>query len=284
VLPRAAIGAAQAIFSSLLSLRELIPSAPMYAQCPDCLTVFSLEAETLAQARGEVVCGHCGVAFDALATLADQLPPEPFRHLHEHASSVGMPRLELAVYRPPPDPPAVLETTAAPAAAPPPFVRRPRPASERRWPWVITCTVLLLLLGAQLAWAKRDALIADPQLGPWLQNTCATLGCRLPLVRDVDHLHLLARDVQSHPSVPGALIISASVRNDAPFAQPYPVMTLVLSDADGNRIAMRRLRPSEYLGDDALLQAGLAPGGTAALLFEVSDPGQTAVAFDFSFE
>ncbi|WP_343214406.1 MJ0042-type zinc finger domain-containing protein, partial [Dyella sp. ASV21] len=28
----------------------------MYAQCPDCLTVFSLNTETLAQARGQVMC------------------------------------------------------------------------------------------------------------------------------------------------------------------------------------------------------------------------------------
>ncbi|WP_449422938.1 DUF3426 domain-containing protein, partial [Rhodanobacter lindaniclasticus] len=32
-------------------------------------------------------------------------------------------------------------------------------------------------------------------------------------------------------SVPNALMISASVRNDASFAQPYPIVTVTLSDA-----------------------------------------------------
>jgi len=59
---------------------------------------------------------------------------------------------------------------------------------------------------------------------------------------------------------------------------------LRLTDASGKRVAMRRLRPVEYLDDDAALHAGLPPGGDAALLFEVVDPGVKAVAFEFGFE
>jgi hypothetical protein len=79
-------------------------------------------------------------------------------------------------------------------------------------------------------------------------------------------------------------MISATIRNDAAFAQPYPVVSLVLSDADGHRVAMRRLRPAEYLDDREAMRAGLAPGTSAALLIEVADPGTHAVAFEFGFE
>src|SRR3569833_3201667 len=102
-------------------------------------------------------------------------------------------------------------------------------------------------LDARVLAHERGASIAAPAIGGWLRQACASLGCRLPLVRDVHQLHLVARDVQAHPSVPGALMISATVRNDAPFAQPYPVVSLTLSDADGHHLAMRRLHPSEYL-------------------------------------
>jgi len=47
---------------------------------------------------------------------------------------------------------------------------------------------------------------------------------------------------------------------------------------------MRRLQPREYLDDDTILQRGLAPGASAVLLFEVEDPGDQAVAFEFRFE
>jgi predicted Zn finger-like uncharacterized protein len=53
----------------------------MYTQCPECLSVFSLDAQTLAKAHGYVVCGHCEAGFDSLATLAEQLPSEPFVEL-----------------------------------------------------------------------------------------------------------------------------------------------------------------------------------------------------------
>jgi len=33
-----------------------------------------------------------------------------------------------------------------------------------------------------------------------------------------------------------------------------------------------------------VLRAGLAPGASAALLIEVADPGNRAVAFEFGFE
>jgi hypothetical protein len=140
------------------------------------------------------------------------------------------------------------------------------------------------LLLAQLAWAERDALVRNPVVGGWLRSSCAVLGCELPLVAAPAELRLLASNVQAHPSVPNALMISASVRNDADFTQPYPVLTITLSDAQGQRLAMRRLQPQEYLDDGAILRRGLAPGASAVLLLEVEDPGDKAVAFEFGFE
>jgi len=289
----------------------------MYTQCPECLSVFSLDAHTLAQAHGHVVCGHCDASFDSIATLTAQLPPEPFRELPINDPAYQPPRIDLVVYRPQPLPPAVIDavlTDQDAALEPatleedfsqlvfaPRFVRqkvskqcrrsqrradkqRKRATGERHWPWVVAGLVLLLGLGAQLAWAKRDLLIRDPIVGGWLREACSQLGCELPLIAAPQQLRLLASNVQAHPSVSGALMISASVRNDAIFAQPFPVLTVTLSDAQGQRIAMRRLQPREYLDDTTILRHGLAPGASAALLLEVEDPGDKAVAFEFGFE
>lgn len=285
----------------------------MYTQCPECLSVFSLDAQTLAQAHGHVVCGHCEAGFDSLATLAEQLPPEPFVELSLNQPALEPPRLDLVVYRPRPEPPAVVVAEAAVVATPRPavedfsqlvfaprFAREPQvtprgraarrsrrhlhSSGERHWPWMVACLVLTLLLAAQLAWAKRDELIRQPAVGHWLRGACAMLGCELPLVAAPQQLRVLASNVQAHPSVAGALMISASVRNDAAFAQPWPVLTVTLSDAQGRRIAMRRLQPAEYLDDATIQRHGLAPGGSAVLLLEVEDPGDKAVAFELGFE
>lgn len=262
----------------------------MYTQCPECLSVFSVDARALAQAHGFVMCGHCGAGFDCIATLADQLPPEPFNELSAHEPGVEPPRLEAAVYRPKPKTePAESETAPrrddfADLIVAPRFARDARADRPHRWPWMLACLLLLFGLLGQLGWALRDTLIADSTMGPVLQSACNVLQCRLPAVRDVSKLRLLARDVQTHPTVPGALLISATVRNDATFTQPWPVVDIRLSDGNGKTIAMRRLNPYEYLDDVEALRRGLTPGASTALVFEVEDPGHQAVAFDMEFE
>lgn len=284
----------------------------MYTQCPECLSVFSLGAQALVQAHGYVLCGHCGAGFDSLATLSEQLPPEPFQELPTNEQALVPPRIELVVYRPrPPAPgPAMVAEAATPAAAagedfsqlvfaprfakgkrmrkPPRAERKRRPRHDvdrpRRWPWVLLCVVLAFALAGQLAWIGRDNLIRAPLTGGWLRSLCDTLGCRLPLVAAPRQLRLLASNVETHPNATHALMISLSLRNEAAFAQPWPVVVVTLEDAQGRRLTMRRLLPADYLDDPAVLRRGLAPGATTALLLEVQDPGDQAVAYEFGFE
>jgi predicted Zn finger-like uncharacterized protein len=327
----------------------------MYTQCPDCLSVFSLDAAKLAQARGRVACGQCQASFDALARLAERLPvaigkwpayapsnelpiltgamdeAQPAAAdaveesaLHEAAiATTSDPHQRLIATgagdeapSPTPDAGAAEESApseAAIATTPDPGVTvddpsvaahplEPAGAAEdfaaltftprfaqprrRRWRplWIALCVVLALLLVGQLGWSMRDTLIANPASGGWLRSFCRSVGCRLPLVQDLRQLRLLARDVQSHPSVRGALMISATLRNEAHFAQPYPTLSVTLSDVDGKKLATRRLAPADYLGDAAALQRGIAPSSNVAVVLEVQDPGSRAVAFELAFE
>src|SRR5262249_21503456 len=107
--------------------------------------------------------------------------------------------------------------------------------------------------------------------------------CRMPLRHDTSQLQLLSRDIRPHPSVKNALIISATLRNDADFAQAFPAVEITLSDLDENRIAMRRFQPLEYLGDSRSAANGRAPAAPAALVVEVPDPAKNAVAFELKF-
>jgi predicted Zn finger-like uncharacterized protein len=266
--------------------------AAMYTQCSECLTVFKISAADLAGAHASVRCSHCNALFDALPTLSEQLPAEPIGKLERHPQQASPPQLQLPVFRPhrgahgsvfldPGERPRAHER----ASGPPQFTRRRRQSEQGgNGVWIFGSFVLLLLLGAEIGWAERALWINDSPLRPWIAQACAKIGCRVPLRKDDELLQLASRDIRPHPSVPGALIISATLQNAGDFAQAYPVVEITLSDLDEQRIAMRRFRPEEYVSDPRALIDGLAPDAKAPLVFEVADPGKNAVAFEFRFE
>lgn len=273
----------------------------MFAQCPECMTVFAVDANTLARAHGCAGCSRCGATFDCIATLCDALPGEPFETLpvnepdaapplllqpieHEHPPQQGLFQ-QAAVstdddaLQPAPDGAA----TAGAAEELAPFRTRRRRKSTRPRALLAACIALAVVLLVQLAWAERAQLVKSPLAASWMRAACGVLGCHLPMARDLDQLELTSREVRRHPSVAGALLISATVHNQAAFRQPWPVISIKLSNLDNQPVAMRRFRPAEYLHDPAARRQGLPPDASVALVFEVLDPGQNAIAFQFGF-
>lgn len=186
--------------------------------------------------------------------------------------------------------PGALPTSSAPRKHAPSFVRgeSARPGAPRRW-WVPASlaglTVLLLL---QIALADRARLAADSRWRPALLHACTLLGCELPPWREPDAITLLDRDVRPDPRRPGVLHATASFRNDAHWPQPWPMLSLTLSDAEGRVTGARVFTPSEYLHaagrpDTTLTQNGLASGQSASIALEVIEPAPRTVAFTFEF-
>ena len=58
---------------------EEIRPGTMYTQCPECSTAFRVTADVLKQAAGNVRCGGCGSAFNALDYLSESKPAQPPR-------------------------------------------------------------------------------------------------------------------------------------------------------------------------------------------------------------
>lgn len=254
----------------------------MYTQCPECLTIYLITPESLAQARGSVVCSHCTAVFDALRTLTENLPVGAQR-LAQHDSGAPVPELRQPIMRPVASN-AATRASALPVTPTPEFARAQRSAkSASGWAWKSGIAILAPLLLAQVAWAERSELMRNPTARNWIERGCAVLHCTLAPAREADSFVLLSRDVRPHPSVPNALIISATLRNDAEVTQAFPIVEITLTDLDEQRIAMRRFKPAEYLGDARTLNAGLAAHASTALVFEVADPGKNAVAYEFKF-
>lgn len=184
-------------------------------------------------------------------------------------------------------PPPSVATAPAPIAAMrrlPSFARSAdgsaRPVRER---WLIVAVVALaILLVLQLLLADRARLAANAQWRPLLATLCGVLRCELPPWREPAAFTLLQRDVRQHPSLPGALRVSATFRNDARWSQPWPHLQLTLSDVNGRPAGQRRFDAQEYLGG-APGQAELASGETATVAMDILEPAPQIVAYDFRF-
>lgn len=147
--------------------------------------------------------------------------------------------------------------------------------------WAATNIALILVLLGQYAYFNRNDLSQYPELRPWLTRFCAVVSCNTPLRRDVSHISLANRVVQSHPNQPNALLIDATLVNEADFPQPFPLLEIRFSDLSNQLVAGRRFRPSEYLPGDTSLQAGMPPHQPVHITLAIVDPGKEAVSFQF---
>jgi Protein of unknown function (DUF3426) len=166
----------------------------------------------------------------------------------------------------------------------PSFVRgvtAPIGGPHERWvPAVAAALALLLVL--QLLLADRARLAADPQWRPVLETMCKALFCELPPWQEPKAFTLMQRDVRQHPSIPGALRVSATFRNDARWPQPWPQLRLTLADVNGRTAGERSFHVNEYLGGPPN-QAELASGESATVAMDILEPAARIVAYDFSF-
>ncbi len=79
------------------------------------------------------------------------------------------------------------------------------------------------------------------------------------------YLSIEASDLQADPAHRGLLILTATLRNRAPWALSYPYLELTLTDAQDRVVVRRALAPADYAGGTADLQRGIASNGEAAV-------------------
>lgn len=150
---------------------------------------------------------------------------------------------------------------AAAGAAAPSFVREADRAARWRRPGVrlaLGGAALLAsaLLAAQVAHTWRDRLAAQqPALAPLLQAGCGLIGCEVGPAHVLDALSVessgLVRVERSN-----LYKLQVSLRNRAAHDVALPALDLSLTDARGELIARRVLRPAELGESAATIGAG----------------------------
>ncbi len=159
--------------------------------------------------------------------------------------------------------------------------------------WAAGTLLLTATLVTQYAWFNRDQLNQVPQVQAWLEKACQQFECKNISMREPSKIELLTRNVYSHPNEKNALVINVTMKNNADFAQPYPVMQVAFSDVRGGKVAARRFLPAEYLPAH---QAGteqinanieqytlFEPGTNMTFTMEIQDPGKQAMTYEFDF-
>lgn len=140
----------------------------------------------------------------------------------------------------------------APAAAPA-FLGDARRRRRSFRLWSLACLLGLLVLGGQLLWIYRSALTEDvPMLRPLMQAVC---GCKVGYVRHIDQIAIMSSSL--HPQVGGKVsaagqpyLLNVVLRNNYGQPQPWPALTLQLTDISNTVIASRVLLPQSYLPAD----------------------------------
>jgi len=256
----------------------------MQTACPTCATVFRITPEQLKTRHGQVRCGKCAQVFDALVTLVDApsaatafgitlgLPKashDETRDTDAVSSETGIqPTLSTSATDTADTAHAstqqgeVTDTTRSsdtPSSSPSKLEAYFRASLSRPavWPWIFAAILSLLLLLAQIVIQFRVELaVIEPALKPSLLALCEPLACDIPLPRKAELLSIESTDLHPDPQHKGLLILSATLKNRAPFAQNYPALELSLTNDEGQPQLRKVIPPAEYLPKQSDAMAG----------------------------
>jgi predicted Zn finger-like uncharacterized protein len=172
----------------------------------------------------------------------------------------------------------------------PPVEAEPEPELDlltpsRREPapriWKFLAGPLVLLLAIQLVHTYRHTLARHPRLGQAIMGIYGALGANLQPDWNLHAYEILQWHLGSDPALPGTLKVRASLKNVASFAQPYPLLKLVLEDRWGESVREREFEPAEYLDPGTAPDRLLGPSQQATATISIVDPGTDAEGFRF---
>lgn len=253
----------------------------METRCNQCKSRFRITEQQLKQAYGKVCCGECGCVFNALNGLKDyagELPPDFLAQQGDDITSTDK----------------TLPITDFDAL--PEFEENPRLSlheamygSERRsfftlgpFGWFIGILLLSAVGLAQAVYYQRYKLIEDPRFQQQVIAICELLPCARGAFSSTEQIRLLERNVFTHPVASGALMVTGSFVNQAPFAQRPPDLLISLFDVQGRLIANRLFTPPEYLLDERN-RSVIEPQSPVQFRLEIVDPGTDALTYEFEF-
>lgn len=273
---RVRCGACQSVFDALDSLSdELAPASPPASAPPP-----DAEPETLIEQ--EPPSEPVPAFAPAPEPETEGTPPETESRPPQDGEFIELPAPEAD--ETPESAPEPVPEAAAPEAAsealPPDeeWEEIAEPVPPHRWPWALGALLLLALGAGQLLYLFRVELaVMAPELRPTLEAGCALLDCSVPRPRKPELAGIETSDLV--PAGADRLLLTATLKNRAPFAQEYPHLELTLTDTRDEALLRKVLAPADWLpaGQDAA--AGFPARGEVAVRLLLEAPGVPAVGY-----
>jgi len=261
----------------------------MITCCPGCNTSFRVTPEQLKAVQGKVRCGKCQHVFNAIETLVDApvVPSLVSAPLPDPNQAEEFPR-EPSLFGEPLENSAVdfastsqqnqggHEDTESTTDSDEPLQEiepllheEPPDRPNRTWLWVVAVLFASLLLLLQVLLNYRVELgVLLPDSKPLLRALCQPFDCVLSLPRVGDLISIESSDLRPAPD--GQLILTATLKNRAPFAQTYPHLELALTNTEDQAILRKVLAPEDYLTREFKPAAGFAKNGEIAITLSVT--------------
>lgn len=148
-------------------------------------------------------------------------------------------------------------------------------SSSGLWVWGVGSVLLVCVLAATLLYPRWASLDQSPTFRPYKVALCNLIGCEVQTRVDIDKLQVLKREMAVSRQRENAIVITIAIRNNADFAQRFPVVEPRMTNRVGRVVAQRAFRPADYLpswsrGDE------FGAGETITINLTVNDPGTAA--------
>jgi len=144
--------------------------------------------------------------------------------------------------------------------------------------WSLGSVLALALLMVQLAYVYRNDLASMvPAWRPALESLCVKLRCEVSMRRHLERISVsvIAFERQSsadQASKTAEMTLKFSLRNRFNQPQPWPYLSLELTDASSTVVLRKRLSPNEYL-PAALVDKPFAASQEVSLMLPVAVTG-----------
>ena len=283
----------------------------LVTRCPKCQSDFVVKLDQLQVHSGLVRCGSCAHIFDGYVTLQSDLPTLTQRsdsNVPLRTRSVIAPSIppQPAAEQPVVPVPAVVRQRNGMVAqervtdaldfsiqgesrlrAEGESVGRTQPEflvdevdtkTLKLLLWGLAIALAIALLTVQLAYVFRNDLATSmPAARPMLDAMCLKLKCEVSLRRYLERISVSViaferQAVKEPEGTPIEMSLKFSLRNRFNQAQPWPDLSLELTDASGTIVLRKPLRPNDYL-PKALAQTSFAAGQEVTLDLPITVTG-----------